>query len=66
MCQICLALYSALQTTLIFYLSKNFFLLFIMFLTLDLDPNQIFQAFFGGGGAPGGFSFSSGGSGGGK
>ena len=45
---------------------QELFLLFIMFLTLDLDPNQIFQAFFGGGGAPGGFSFSSGGSGGGK
>ena len=33
---------------------------------LDFDPNQIFQAFFGGGQGPGGFSFSSGGSGGGE
>jgi len=32
---------------------------------MDFDPNQIFQAFFGGGQGPGGFSFSSGGSGGG-
>jgi len=27
----------------------------------DIDPNQIFQAFFGGGGGPGGFQFQSGG-----
>ena len=38
----------------------------ILSLFLDFDPNQIFQAFFGGGAGPGGFGFSSGGSGGGK